>query len=609
MRSPLLLVLVAACTAPDPIAEGGSALESENALTANALTWNALTKNSLTKNSLTRNSLTENSLTENSLTKNALTSPVLTPGGATEGQLARTLLRYQYSCAQPSGTSMQLVIDGVDYGTYQGQLGLAPERGVDGGACDETCQRWVTACVLARVNYYGVPIGISLRGAHPALTVSTDEAAAYPEREGSYFGNMFADTTQRYACAGPLSVLGAGSMRRCSAPGGGCGIDVLASCHGCTYNPESTCEDVDGDQAPDVCFDQPFACSGGSPSDLATSYGEVITVYLPPRGLPMAEINNDVDDNLDGLVDEGFYVCHAAEMCNGVDDDCDGWVDEAFGVGRPCLGAGGDPLRAGILQCSADHLSSVCVDPTATGVEFCNGLDDDGDGLTDEDFNLHAACDWTTDSDLCMEGTTSCLGLVSTQCSDLTSNNVEACNGIDDNCDGQVDEGYSLGQACDGIDADLCRDGAIICSATGGMACGDDAAAKVERCNGLDDDCDGQLDEGYSLGVACDGSDGDLCKDGVVTCSVSGGTVCSDDATAKVERCNGVDDDCDLLVDEGYAVGTSCDGADGDLCREGVTICTADGLSTSCNDLTDNTLEIRRNLVDDDCDGLIDERK
>ena len=77
--------------------------------------------------------------------------------------------------------------------------------------------------------------------------------------------------------------------------------------------------------------------------------------------------------------------------------------------------------------------------------ELCNGLDDDCDPSTldgSQDNQVGAACDGA-DSDLCLEGTKSCLA-GSLACSDATGSTVEVCsgNGADENCDGTVDEGF-----------------------------------------------------------------------------------------------------------------------------------------------------------------------
>ena len=119
----------------------------------------------------------EEILGSNALISNALISNALRPDGHTEGELARQFLSYAYSCAMPLGATLDLKIDGQDRGTLHGALGLAPQWGEPGGSCDETCQRWVTACLLSRTNFWGVPVKISLRS---KITWSLDRCSAMP---------------------------------------------------------------------------------------------------------------------------------------------------------------------------------------------------------------------------------------------------------------------------------------------------------------------------------------------------------------------------------------------------------------------------------------------
>src|SRR5579872_3001350 len=152
------------CGAPaaDDLGEVKSAQTTENALTANALTANALTANALTANALTANALTANALTANALTANALTANALTANALTANALTANgmtataeFLKYAVSCALPAGQTVTVTVDGVTH-TFPGQLGLAPEWGMDHGSCDGECQRWVSACMLARVDAAGV---------------------------------------------------------------------------------------------------------------------------------------------------------------------------------------------------------------------------------------------------------------------------------------------------------------------------------------------------------------------------------------------------------------------------------------------------------------------
>ena len=237
----------------DALVEQRSAVVAANALTANALTANALTANALTANALTANALTANALTANALTANGLRDP-----------LGRELLKYVASCALPTGATLSVPVAGTTY-DFPGSLGLAPEWATARGSCDRSCQRWVSACVLARVDAAGVKREISIRGDNPALQPVAHELRDYPVREATYYGNLFADHQPRYLCLSP----GARSdLRVCGPSLADCPMTVVGACD-------------------DVCADRG---SFGTFSDCHTSarswrhedvFAESVTVFLP----------------------------------------------------------------------------------------------------------------------------------------------------------------------------------------------------------------------------------------------------------------------------------------------------------------------------------------
>jgi hypothetical protein len=133
----------------------------------------------------------------------------------------------------------------------------------------------------------------------------------------------------------------------------------------------------------------------------------------------------------------------------------------------------------------------------------------------------------------------------------------EICNGLDDDGDGLIDEGLPVGLPP--VDTDL--DGYPICPAAGGVGdCNDQSPAihpgAAERCNGLDDNCDGAIDEGHPAGGDACTIPGLLgvCNAGATSCA-DGPMVCKQTHFPGAEVCDGQDNDCDGLVDEGYVFG------------------------------------------------------
>ena len=250
------------------------------------------------------------------------------------------------------------------------------------------------------------------------------------------------------------------------------------------------------------------------------------------------------------------------EICDGKDNDCDAKIDEDFPLkGTPCNnGKPGLCYKTGVYVCNTAGTGVVCNAPAASGTaEICNGIDDNCNGVIDD---VSKSC--TQDADCASLGQASC---VSSQCvCQICVPQPEICNGKDDDCDGQVDEDF-VPQPC-GKDLGECKPGQTKC-VSGAIVCDGGSGPQTEVCNGLDDDCDGT-------------------RDGMTDACYTHSSGCTQDPTTQQWTCLG-------------------------YCKVGMKTCTAvqaggswSGVWSGCVGQVGPGLEIC-NGQDDNCDGQVDE--
>lgn len=236
--------------------------------------------------------------------------------------------------------------------------------------------------------------------------------------------------------------------------------------------------------------------------------------------------------------------------CNGADDDCDGAVDEDF-VSSPTSCGVGVCAATGQSTCVNGQIGDTCQPGNPTGADDnCNGVDENCNGMADENFvSTQTSCGVgecsSTGVLVCADGllVDSCLPGIPSE---------EVCEARDNNCNGEIDEGVLTAFYLD-LDGDGYGDPdpafrVEACEAPPAYVedptdCNDNDSfihpGAEEVCKGVDDDCDGSVDEDF-----------DQDSDGYTVCAGD----CNDQDPAvhpgAAEVCaDGQDNDCDGFVD------------------------------------------------------------
>jgi hypothetical protein len=243
---------------------------STSALNANALNANALNANALYPGALTPGMLGVLPLDPSTLGAVALAS---LEDPTHSGELSRQLLKYTVSCAFDNTQSFSFTwtdASGVSHvETYPGLLGLA--TGWASLPLDTAGQAWVSACLASRLNYYGITVSLSSRGAAPGLTTTSEELETYPMEEGAFWGNLFTAAPAIYACDDTADDSHSRAAFRDCAAGHVDGSGPLASCG--MLQRVGSCDDhcapINADSYYPSC---------AAPGEAPTSF--VITVFL-----------------------------------------------------------------------------------------------------------------------------------------------------------------------------------------------------------------------------------------------------------------------------------------------------------------------------------------
>ncbi|MBK9400864.1 MAG: HYR domain-containing protein [Bacteroidetes bacterium] len=537
---------------------------------------------------------------------------------------------------------------------------------------DDNCNG-LTDDGLVFVTYYADADGGGFGNA--ASSVSTCDGAPV----GYVVDNTDCDDAQLLYADLDGDTYGAGAPVACGVASNNDCNDAVAA-----INPGATevCNLIDDDC--DGNTDEGVQLTFYADADLDT-YGDPLATVLACTA-PVGYVTDNTDcDDTNPAVNPA-----AIEVCNLIDDDCDGSIDE--GVQSPFyadtdLDTYGDPLVS-VMACTAPlgyvADNTDCNDAVATinpgAAEVCNGIDDNCNGLTDDGLvfityyadvdgdgfgnaaSSVSTCDGAPagyvvdntdcddalllyadqDGDTYGAGAPVACGVASnTDCNDgnaaINPGAAEVCNGIDDNCNGLTDDGLVFVTYYADVDGD-------------GFG---NAASSVSTCDGApagyivdNTDCD-------DAQVLYADLDNDTYGAGApVACGVASNTDCNDAVAAinpgAAEVCNGIDDNCNGLTDDGLVFITyyadvdgdgfgnaassvsTCDGApvgyvvdntdcddaqllyadlDGDTYGAGAPVACGVASNTDCNDndlsINPAATEICGNFTDEDCDGFL----
>lgn len=184
------IVLLAASFLGGACVEGSPDVSAtrQSVLDGNRIVTNRIVTNRIVTNRIVTNRIVTNAISTNRFTLNQQSVEELLVDAD-----GRELLQVIIGCALPPGITLETDFQGTHF-EFFGEIGLAPkwlERGLRLGE-----KRWMSSCMLSRVNRFGIEVVISIRGPHDALVASEDEAEQFSLEEGAFFGNIFTPLDQ-----------------------------------------------------------------------------------------------------------------------------------------------------------------------------------------------------------------------------------------------------------------------------------------------------------------------------------------------------------------------------------------------------------------------------
>lgn len=304
-------------------------------------------------------------------------------------------------------------------------------------------------------------------------------------------------------------------------------------------------------------------------------------------------------DDFDKDAGTTFKQCRLSD--EKAECSCNAWATKA-GYSTECSKSNDIGTCKAQRKCTVDGLTAcAALEPAA---DLCNGADDDCDGTVD---NLPQEVTCAVTATLADGTVASCSGTPTCKdgkqlCEGAQTPEAESCDEKDNDCDGNTDEDFAwtnpvtaakagIGEFC-GVGP--CVGGKVVCKSATEALCDTEKAVKAEGCDGIDNDCNGLTDDG-----TCD--DGDECT--ADTCSATD-TKCVNEPSADCDDKNACTaDSCDKAT--GKCVNTAQEGScdDGNPCTTS-DVCKLDGDTAKCEPGADTKdCDDTNPCTDDSCDA------